>query len=308
MVSTHARPCVVDGDEVRRVRRRAGRRRVERRDEREHALGRRAAREPWQPRRAAPARRESPARVCTWKPCNGALDGLAPARLVGGAGRPQSTRRPSTREQRLRERPAVGAARALVRERRHRLDQPGWTQEVAVAEQSSAGRVERGAAVERHHRLEHRQAARVRAAASARPRGRAAAPARRGAATAARPPASWSALEAGRNPGHAARGRPDRVVDDLLAERDGQVDHLAAAARAQPRSSRGSRARRPSHQMAWPPPSRPVMTVSATQDARHIATAASAAVPPSARISAPAWAVAGMPPPPPPPACGTVLE
>src|SRR4051812_18495675 len=37
------------------------------------------------------------------------------------------------------------------------------------------------------------------------------------------------------------------------------------------------------------------MTVSATQDARQAATAASAAVPPSARISAPASAVAGCP-------------
>src|SRR4051812_17587456 len=35
------------------------------------------------------------------------------------------------------------------------------------------------------------------------------------------------------------------------------------------------------------------MTVSATHDARHAATAASAALPPSARISAPASAVAG---------------
>src|SRR5882762_3245601 len=37
------------------------------------------------------------------------------------------------------------------------------------------------------------------------------------------------------------------------------------------------------------------MTVSATQDARQAATAASAALPPSARISAPAAAVAGCP-------------
>src|SRR5665213_4134062 len=37
------------------------------------------------------------------------------------------------------------------------------------------------------------------------------------------------------------------------------------------------------------------MIVSATHDARHAATAASAAVPPSARISAPASAVAGWP-------------
>src|SRR5216683_4043118 len=37
------------------------------------------------------------------------------------------------------------------------------------------------------------------------------------------------------------------------------------------------------------------MIVSATHDARHAATAASAALPPSARISAPAFAVAGCP-------------
>jgi small subunit ribosomal protein S15 len=39
----------------------------------------------------------------------------------------------------------------------------------------------------------------------------------------------------------------------------------------------------------------PVMTVSATQEAREAATAASAAVPPSARTSRPASAVAGWP-------------
>src|SRR5919206_4639815 len=47
--------------------------------------------------------------------------------------------------------------------------------------------------------------------------------------------------------------------------------------------------------MAWPPPSNPVITVSATQEARHAATAASAAEPPSARISIPASAVARWP-------------
>ena len=45
--------------------------------------------------------------------------------------------------------------------------------------------------------------------------------------------------------------------------------------------------------IAWPPPRRPVITVSATQDAREAATAASAAVPPASRISIPAATVAG---------------
>ena len=48
-------------------------------------------------------------------------------------------------------------------------------------------------------------------------------------------------------------------------------------------------------EMACPPPSRPVMTVSATHEARQAATTTSAALPPSSRISAPASAVAGWP-------------
>src|SRR5206468_103457 len=44
-----------------------------------------------------------------------------------------------------------------------------------------------------------------------------------------------------------------------------------------------------------PPPSSPVITVSATQDASAAATVASAVLPPSARISRPAAAVAGWP-------------
>src|SRR5213083_370804 len=47
--------------------------------------------------------------------------------------------------------------------------------------------------------------------------------------------------------------------------------------------------------MAKPPDMSPVMAVSATHEAREAATAASAADPPSARISAPTSAVAGCP-------------
>src|SRR5215471_10708858 len=47
--------------------------------------------------------------------------------------------------------------------------------------------------------------------------------------------------------------------------------------------------------MACPPPSKPVISVSATHDASVAATAASAALPPFASISAPAAAVAGCP-------------
>ena len=54
--------------------------------------------------------------------------------------------------------------------------------------------------------------------------------------------------------------------------------------------------REPSKTIAWQPASRPLITVSATHDASAIATTASAAVPPSARISAPTAAVAGCPP------------
>src|SRR3990172_1890254 len=53
--------------------------------------------------------------------------------------------------------------------------------------------------------------------------------------------------------------------------------------------------RDPSNTTAWHPDSRPLITVSATQDASAIATTESAAVPPSARISAPTSAVAGWP-------------
>ena len=51
--------------------------------------------------------------------------------------------------------------------------------------------------------------------------------------------------------------------------------------------------RDPSNTIAWQPASSPLITVSATHDASPIATTASAAVPPSARISAPTSAVAG---------------
>src|SRR5690242_18309015 len=47
--------------------------------------------------------------------------------------------------------------------------------------------------------------------------------------------------------------------------------------------------------MACPPPSKPVMTVSATQEAMLAATAASAAEPPAASTSIPASTVAGCP-------------
>src|SRR5689334_7051648 len=47
--------------------------------------------------------------------------------------------------------------------------------------------------------------------------------------------------------------------------------------------------------MACPPPSRPVITVSPTHEASEAATAASAALPPSSRISSPAATVAGCP-------------
>jgi hypothetical protein len=51
----------------------------------------------------------------------------------------------------------------------------------------------------------------------------------------------------------------------------------------------------PSNTIAWQPARSPLMTVSATHEASAIATTASAAVPPSARISMPTSAVAGCP-------------
>jgi hypothetical protein len=53
--------------------------------------------------------------------------------------------------------------------------------------------------------------------------------------------------------------------------------------------------REPSKTIAWQPASSPLMTVSATHEASPIATTASAAVPPSARIPIPTSAVAGWP-------------
>ena len=98
-------------------------------------------------------------------------------------------------------------------------------------------------------------------------------------------------VEPGRDAGHRARAGPDRVVDELLAERHLQLDGRRARAGGYRQSS--SSAERPSQWIACPPPSNPVMIVSATQDARQAATAASAAVPPSSRISIPAATVSG---------------
>src|SRR6476659_5932906 len=47
--------------------------------------------------------------------------------------------------------------------------------------------------------------------------------------------------------------------------------------------------------MACPPPSKPVITVSATHEASEAATAASAALPPACKISTPPPTVAGCP-------------
>ena len=119
--------------------------------------------------------------------------------------------------------------------------------------------------------------------------------------------ARQSAASPAGSPGHAARSRTDRVVNELRAERDVEVQQLRVArfgtrARARRRSSRDCEPDRsqPRSRSAWPPPSSPVMTVSATHDASDAATAASAALPPSSNTSIPAAAVAGWPPLSPP--------
>ena len=108
--------------------------------------------------------------------------------------------------------------------------------------------------------------------------------------------------EPGREPGNAAGGDADGVVDDRVPEHDLELEQLRLAAALlrgpEPRrSSRGCEldplARR--SRSRGPPPRRPVMTVSATHEAREAATAASAAEPPSSRISSPTSTVAGCP-------------
>ena len=114
-----------------------------------------------------------------------------------------------------------------------------------------------------------------------------------------RPRAPPELVEAGRDAGHRAGGDPDVVVDELRPEGNAELDELRLPRRpSEPRHGdeeveQSTRPDSPSSQSAWPPPAIPVITVSATQDASEAATAASTAVPPSARISRPASAVAG---------------
>ena len=108
--------------------------------------------------------------------------------------------------------------------------------------------------------------------------------------------------EPGRKPRDAAGGDADGVVDERVAEHDVELEELrlprlGAEARDRDEAVEVARAagRRRRSRSPWPPPSRPVITVSATHEASEAATAASAAEPPSSRISMPASTVAGCP-------------
>ena len=133
---------------------------------------------------------------------------------------------------------------------------------------------------------------------SRRRRARAAAPARTGRARAdvrsasaarrARP----ARRERRTTQGRSRSGRAPRRTAPAASTSSPPLARRDAAEAVEVR--RGCRMPRPSRSRS-PPPSRPVITVSATHDASDAATAASAALPPAARISAPAAAVAGLP-------------
>ncbi len=109
-----------------------------------------------------------------------------------------------------------------------------------------------------------------------------------------RPPASQSALSPAGTPGTAHDAGPTAYSTTSSPKCMGRSRISPTWLGTATKQSRRP-ARLPSHQIACPPPRSPVITVSATHAARPIATTASAAVPPSPRISAPTPAVAVFP-------------
>ncbi len=260
-------------------------------DEREHALGCTHAGESRHPLEQLRHARETTSRE-ECGPRVGHLDGLVPACLVPLEVGPLDDDARNV-EQRFGERSAVDARRSFFGEHLERGDEPRLRKQIAVTEERAAGRIERGPAVERHHRLEHGEALRVgrreRHALASEPQRRLDKPPPRQAAV-----LSPQCVERSGKTRDGARRGPDGVGDRLLAEPYFEVDQLSPARRDSGEAVEVARLA-PSQTMACAPPSRPVMTVSATHDARTAATAASAAVPPSTRISTAAAAVAGCP-------------
>jgi hypothetical protein len=125
-------------------------------------------------------------------------------------------------EQRVAQRPVVERARALGGHDLERGHEARLVEPVACLEQHATGRIDAAALAHRHHRRKHCQALRVRGrhgnAAPSDPE-RGLDQARPGK----RPGPSPKGVEARRDAGHGAGGRPDEVVHELLAEGDGQL-------------------------------------------------------------------------------------
>ena len=133
-------------------------------------------------------------------------------------------------EQRLGDRPAVDARRPLVAQELERGDEPRLDERVALGEEPSAGCVHACALAHRHHGLEHPQAGDVRSGH----RDAVAREPQRGLEERLPGEPSVRAMErveAGRDAGHGARRRADRVVHELLAERHAEVLHRSAGSR-----------------------------------------------------------------------------
>ena len=245
----------VDSDEVRRVCRRYRARRRARRRARASARARRD--------RAVPAARSSagptgarPARVRNRVPAYGNLDRLAPHRPVRGevgAGDDSAALRHQF-EQRLGDRARVRAARALLGDELERANEAGLVELLARLEQPA--RLARTSA--RPSRIVITGSSIARHAACAAGIGTPSRASRRaGAQTSAhgsRPCSSPERVEPGRDAGDGAGRRPDRVVDELLAELHVQLEEIApAAARNRAEAVQVARAagsRRPSRSRA----------------------------------------------------------
>src|SRR5512133_1873940 len=139
-------------------------------------------------------------------------------------------------QQRGSERPLVRALGAFVGEQLECPDEPRLSQPLARLQQLAVRRVDRRALVHRHHRLEHRQAGRVRRrdvdAVAREQQSRLDEPRPR------QPPVlGVQRTEARWQSRYAAGCDPDRIVDELGAERDLELDQLGPASRlgAEPR-------------------------------------------------------------------------
>ena len=158
------------------------------------------------------------------------VGGRAPARFVCRevVPRDEAAALRHQREQRVGERPPVCAPCALLGKQLEGGDQTGLAKRVAGREQAPTRRVDAGAFVHRHHRLEHREAGRVRGrhryvrAPQAKRRLDETCPWKPSEALPER-------AESRGDAGHRARRRPDRVVHELLAERNLEPDERGLA-------------------------------------------------------------------------------